>query len=852
MVDVELRAKRDALEYLWRQGLGGQALLHKHSQLIDDYLISCFLNCPEAGEGMSLVALGGYGRKELFPYSDIDLLLLHAPGTEDRLGAVTEALFYPLWDAGLEVGHGVRTQDACLADARQDFFFQVALLDARHLTGAPQLFSSLRQTFHGELIAGHRREFLQNMMRHRNERHQRYGLHSYQLEPNIKESRGGFRDIQAMTWVSHALFGLHELHDIEEAGLISPQERDAFAQARDSLIKIRNRLHYLSGRKNDQMFFEYQEEMAKAFKYPNTKGTLGVERFMQDLYRHLQTIATTTDLFFEHVDETLGSPRSNPGEQTIEPGITVRQDRLHLTDQALIEKRPYLMMRLFAYSGKTGLEIHHRSRKIVTANLHLVDDKIRHSKRMAKPFLDVLENAQDVMGVLSVILDTGLLTAYLPEFEQIRALAQHDVYHVFTVDRHLLQTVAELKKLSPGKTPFAGVESPHILALAALLHDIGKGHHEDHAKHGGKLAAGVGKRLGLTEAETACLQFLVENHLFLTVTALRRDLEDDAFLRQCAEQIQTPERLTMLYLLSIADAKATGPTAWSEWKGALLLEISLKISHLLERKDTILPDKSQGAEWMLEQVCALMGKTATPDCGILPEEYLLSFPPEEVAHHLRLRAGLKNEIQAITEATDHGMFWSVLIMAHDSTGLLAKICGTLALHGLNVVSAQIFTWEDGTVVDVLNVRPAAEQTYAEQEWQALGKDLNLALKNRLGLSHRLVEKFRTAFRSPGQKNVQAPPRVVIDNKVSEQYTIIEVFANDRPGLLYDITRTLADFEINIHRARISSDSDQVVDVFYTLDSFATKINNPSFQEEISKALLHIAENETGTGTKLQW
>jgi [protein-PII] uridylyltransferase len=842
VVDVELRAKRDALEYLWRQGLSGQPLLHRHSQLIDDYLVSCFVNCPEAREGMSLVALGGYGRKELFPYSDIDLLLLHAPEAEERLGPVTEALFYPLWDAGLEVGHGVRTIDACLADARQDFFFQVALLDARHLAGSQPLFATMHQAFHRELIAGHRREFLQNMMRHRNERHQRYGMHSYQLEPHIKESRGGFRDIQAMIWVSHALFGLQELPAIEEAGLISPQEKEAFAQARDFLIKIRNRLHYLSGRKNDQLFFEYQVEMAKAFKYQDTRATLGVERFMQDIYRHLQTIATTTDLFFEHVDETLGSPRPNPVEQTIEPGITVRQDRLHLTDQALLEKRPYLLMRLFAQAGKTDLEIHHRSRKIVTANLHLVDDRLRHSKRMAKAFFDVLENARDVLGVLSVMLDTGLLTAYLPEFEQIRALAQHDVYHVFTVDRHLLQTVAELKKLSLSKTPFAGVESPQVLVLAALLHDIGKGHHEDHARRGSQLAAGVGKRLGLTEAETACLGFLVEKHLFLTVTALRRDLEDDAFIRQCAEQIQSPERLTMLYLLSIADAKATGPTAWTEWKGALLLEISLKIAHLLERQDTVLPDKSQGAGWMLEQVRALMGKEAPSDCGILPEEYLLSFPPEEVAHHLRLRPKLKNGKQAITEPADHGLFWSVLVVAQDSTGLLAKICGTLALHGLNVVSAQIFTWEDGTVVDVLNVRPAAEQTYAEQDWPALGEDLNLALKNRLGLSHRLVEKFRTAFRGPGQKNVQAAPRVVIDNMASEQYTIIEVFANDRPGLLYDITRTLADFELNIHRARISSDGDQVVDVFYTLDSFATKINSPSFQEEISKALLHIAEN----------
>ncbi|MGV1099959.1 [protein-PII] uridylyltransferase [Thiovibrio sp. JS02] len=851
-MDVELRAKRDALEYLWRQGLSGQALLHKHSQLIDDYLGDCFANCPEAQSGMALIALGGYGRRELFPYSDIDLLLLHEPRVEDRLTAVTEALFYPLWDAGLEVGHGVRTPEACLADARQDFFFQVAMLDARPLAGEEKLFTELRQTFRQEIIEGHRRNFLQSMMHHRNERHQRYGMHSYQLEPHIKESRGGFRDIHAMFWVAQALFGMQTLEDIAEAGLLSRREKEAFEEAANHLIKIRNRLHYLSGRKNDQLFFEHQEEMTKAFRYHDANGILGVERFMQDVYRHLQTIATTTDLFFEHVDETLGSPRAPLAEQAIEPGIAVRHERLHLTAQELINKRPYLLMRLFAHAGKTGLEIHHRSRKMVTASLHLIDDKLRHSKRMAKAFLDILENAQDVRNVLSVMLETGLLTAYLPEFKRVHSLAQHDIYHIYTVDRHLLETVAELKKLSLAETPFVGIESPHVLTLAALLHDIGKGHQEDHSLRGGELVSGIAKRLGLPAAEAACLRFLVEKHLFLTVTALRRDLEDDAFILQCAEQIDSQERLAMLYQLAIADAKATGPTAWNEWKAALVMELALKISHLLDRKDLEIPDKRQGAEWMLARIRKLLGETKPVDFSILPEEYLLSFQAEEVAHHLKLRGELRNRKKAIMEHSDDGLSWSVLIMAHDSTGLLAKICGTLALHGLNVVRAQIFTWEDGTAVDVLNVRPAVEQEYGRQNWQALAEDLNLALKNRLGLTHRLVDKFRATYRPGNGKTVHAAPRVVLDNEASALYTIIEVYAHDRPGLLYDITRTLADFEINIHRAKIGTNGDQVVDVFYTQDGFSTKINNSAFQEEISRALLYIAGSEPATGTRLAW
>ena len=848
-MDVELRAKRDALEYLWRQGLSGHALLRQHSQLIDDYLGKAFANCPEAQKGMALVALGGYGRRELFPYSDIDLLLLHTPEAEERLPVVTEALFYPLWDAGIEIGHGVRTLDSCLTDARQDFFFQVALLDARPLAGEERLFLDLNQAFRRQVIEGHRQDFLRNMLFHCQERHQRYGLHGYRLEPHIKEGKGGFRDIHAMFWVAQALFGMQSLDDISEAGLLSGREKEQFQEAVGHLIKIRNRLHYLSGRKNDQLFFEHQEELAKALRYEDGNGILGVERFMRDLYRTLQTIATITGLFFEHVTETLSGPRGPQTEETLEPGIVVRQERLHLVDHELVAARPYLLMRLFAQAGRTGLAIHHRTRKLISDCLHLIDDKQRRSKRMAKAFLDVLENAKEIEDVLAVMLETGLLTAYLPEFAQIHSLAQHDIYHIHTVDRHLLETVAEIKKLSLQESPFLGGESPRLLLLAALLHDIGKGHQEDHSLRGGELVASIARRLSLPQAEADCLRFLVEKHLFLTVTALRRDLEDEALLLHCAGLIQSQERLAMLHQLAIADARATGPTAWNEWKAALVLELALKISHLLDQNDLRLPDKKQGAEWMLARIRRLLGESKPVDFAILPEEYLLSFQPEEVAHHLALRAALKGRGKAIMEHHDEGLSWSVLIMARDSTGLLAKICGTLALHGLSVVRAQIFTWEDGTAVDVLNVRPAAKQEYGQQDWQALGADLNLALKNRLGLTHRLVDRFRSLFRPGSGKAVQAAPRVVLNNDASDLYTIIEVYAHDRPGLLYEITRTLADFEINIHRAKIGTDGDQVVDVFYTLDGFATKINNQAFQEEITNALLYIAETNTTARAK---
>ncbi|HSR36226.1 MAG TPA: [protein-PII] uridylyltransferase [Desulfurivibrionaceae bacterium] len=838
-MEVELRARRDALEHLWRRGADGRDLLLQHSTLIDNYVADCFRACPEARQGMTLTALGGFGRRELFPFSDVDLLLLHRPEAEGRLQAASEAIFYPLWDSGLEVGHGVRTVAASLAAAEEDFFFRVALLDIRYIAGDQTLLKELAGEYRQRFIEGQRGEFLQKMMHFRTERHNRFGKHSYQLEPHIKESPGGFRDIQAMLWTAKVVFGLPDIAAIAEAGLLSPAERLRFEEAWEFLIRIRNRLHYASGRKNDQLFFEHQEEIARALRYRDDRGVLGVERFMRDLYGHMNAVTTTTELFFEHVAESVHSHPGREMENTLEPGITVRSGRLHLTDLDLLEKRPHLLLRLFAQAAKTGLPLHYRTKKQISEHLHLVDDRLRHSKRMAKAFLEILLEAKDPLEILSALLETGLLGAYLPEFEAVRALAQHDVYHVYTVDHHLLHTVAELHRLRHREPIFMQVNSPHVLYLAALLHDIGKGHQEDHAVRGAELVREIAKRLHLSSRDTNCLAFLVQHHLFLPITALRRDLDDETLITQCARHIADPDRLHMLYLLALADAHATGPTAWSDWKGSLLLELYLKISHLLERSDLGQPDTAQGVRWMREQVEPLLTPAEQPVLQELPEEYLLSFSPETIARHIRRSAELTSR-EIIVDPEDQGLSWSVLIMAPDSTGLLAKLCGTLALHNLEVVAAQIFTWENGIAVDMLTVRSTLNLTYAEQDWPALARDLSLALTNRLGLAHRLADKQQSGRGFGHSLGRRHEPRVLIDNHASSRYSIIEVYATHQPGLLYYITRTLADFGISIYRAKIGSERDQIVDAFYVLGPDHEKVTDQGLQEELTRALLHAA------------
>ena len=840
----ELRARRGALESFWRQGINGRDLLKKHTQLIDASIRHYYQGCPpELRAQTALVALGGYGRSELFPFSDVDILLLHAPEVGNQLTTAVETVLYPLWDAGLEVGHGVRTVAQCLDDAEKDFFFQVALLDARLICGNAPLYAELEQRYRQSFVEGQRRNFLQNMVTTRQQRHQRFGMHSYLLEPHIKESRGGLRDIHAMLWTAKALFGMKTLADIQEAGLLTSGERTDFANAWDHLVRIRNRLHYASGRKNDQLYFEYQEEMAKAQQLRDADGLLGVERFMRDLYGHLQKVAIISDLFFEHVEETLTTATAPPPGKELSHGIVSRGGHIHLADRAQLPAKPYLLMQLFAHAAKTGLPIHYRTKKLITANLHLIDDRARASKRMVKSFLAALTEAREPLPVLTTMLETGLLTAMIPELAQVASLAQHDIYHIYTVDRHLLQTVTEMTRLREEEASiFMTIASPAVLFLAALLHDIGKGQGGHHAERGAAMIEQIGKRLGLPAADTNCLRFLVRNHLFLTDTALRRDLEDEQFIIRCARQIEDPDRLSMLYLLSIADARATGPTAWTDWKAALLLELFLRIANLLEGTDLSAPQSQKhGISWMRTRVCDLIDPGEN-DIDDLPGEYLLSFTPEEVVEHLAMRKMLKGR-KALVAAAEGKDFWTVRIMAKDRTGLLAKICGVLALHNLAVMAAKIWTWPDGTAVDVINVRPVPAIPYADQDWAALENDLNRALANRLALAHRLVDKRLPVISRNHRMGVRPEPRVELNNTASDTYTVIEVFTDDRPGLLYGITRCLAELDVNIYRAKIATEKERLVDVFYVLDIDGEKIEDAPFQDEIAKALLHVA----GTG-----
>ena len=853
-----LAAQREALENLWQQGTSGHELLRRQTQMADAFIISHFneADSVRSAKGkISLIALGGFGRNELYPFSDIDLLLLHDRWAAKSMQNVAESILYPLWDSGYEVGHSVRTPSGALGFAKEDFFFQVSLLDARLLAGSSELFDTLQKKYKKKILDGRRGKFVAVMERFRAKRREKYGSHSYLLEPNIKEGKGGFRDIQAMSWVGKAVFGLDGILAMEDAGMLEPQDRQAFEKSWNMLIRIRNRLHYISQRKNDQLFFEYQEEMAEAFGYTDSGGLLAVEHFMRHVYSHLQTIAVVTDLFFDHVREILGVEGSRQKEKQLEKDIVSRSGYVRLAvREDELQERPYLLMRLFHQSGKTRLPLHHRTRQVISNNLHLVDEKFRTSKRAAKVFIDLLLESREPMQVLETMLETGFLTTYLPEFAGIESLAQHDLYHIYTVDRHQLQTVAEVTRLREKESElFLGLDSPHLLYLAALFHDIGKGRSQDHSELGAEIVQPLGRRLGLPELELQCLAFLIRYHLFLPENALRRDLEDLEFIRQSAELIGDADRLAMLFLLTIADSKGTGPSAWSTWKASLITEFFHRIKSCLDagcatEEIPVLSEeeKDQGIQWLQAQVGNLVeGKGIRLHVDQLPDDYLMSFTPDTIAYHLKIHNDdalrLQQKVLIFPEVRQG--YWSVLIMSKNSSGLLAKLCGVLALHNLNVLGAHIFTWLDETVVDVLNVVPGSSTEFSDQDWLALERDINRAVNYRLDVGSQLHKKLHSPGCRPKRQIQQLRQEVIIDNTTSQRFTVIEVYAGDRPGTLYNLTQTLADYGLDIHRARIATEVEQLIDIFYVSFRDGTKLEEPARIDKLQEILLQVIEDK---------
>ena len=850
-----LLEQRQKLRETHDQGEAGLTVAGRHAAFIDVFIISVFnsvevralLGLEGAEQACVVLGLGGYGRKELAPFSDIDLLFLYSEKIESQVEEVIRKILYPLWDVGYELGYTVQTLEHCLEMARSDPSFLTALLDARRVTGSTSLAQSLKARINALLKDGQGQLWQAWILKEGEKRHLRYGDSAFFLEPHLKEGLGGLRDIHLLLWMGKSLFEAPDMVSLEKAGLLSREDRKVLAQSHSVLLRLRNQLHYLTGRKNDRLSFEYQEAMADWAGVKSLGDILPVEVFMRDVYQHLQGVQSIRENFFERLAEL--RQKGEKQREILEPGIYLEGGRLYLESARVLLDHPALLMKLFWYALKKEVRLSQETIRLIKQCLFLVDEPFRRSREVSRIFLEIISDLKTTRPLLETMLQTGLLTRYLPEFEATVCRTQFDTYHVYTVDIHLLLTLLELKKIGQGiylkEEPliygiWGEVEDFTSLYLAALFHDLGKGQGKNHARQGALMIPAITERLGLSSSESEKVAFLVKHHLLLVDTALRRDLNDEDLIVRSAQIIKDAETLKMLTLLSYADALATGSRAWNNWKSMLVKELFFKLLHILEKGEVAsgmaLETLASLQREVLEQVeKEIPPKEARMLLEGMPTGYLLSLPAASIARHLRLLRQLNGKpfLWAVEKKEE---IYELFICCHDRPGLFSRLTGVLSLNHINILGAQIFTRSDRIALDIFQVQPPLDPLFEEETWEKVHEQLLKAIQGKLSLDYRLAQKKPALQLTSGPKT-QAESQVVIDNQGSDFYTILEIYSQDRLGLLYTITKTLFEIELNIHYAKISTKVDQVVDVFYVADLEGQKIWDEERMEEVKKAIL---------------
>jgi len=831
---------------------GGLSVAAWHASFIDVFIISIF-NSLEARASLGLegteqacvvLGLGGYGRKELAPFSDIDLLFLYSEKIEPQVEEVIRKILYPLWDAGYELGYTVQSYKECLEMASSDPSFLTALLDARRITGSSPLAQALQTDIRGLLKGEQGRLWKDWLLNEQEKRHLRYGDSAFFLEPHLKEGLGGLRDIHVLLWIGKALFEAPDLLALEKVGLLSNEDRRVLLNSHNFLLRLRHQLHYLSGRKDDRLSFEFQEVMAEWLGQKGKGDILPVEVFMQKVYQHLQGVRTIHQNFFENMAEL--EQKGEKSRDILEPGVYLEGGRLFLDSAKVLKDNPSLLMKIFWYALKREAILSQETIRLIKQCLFLADEGFQNSREVSRLFLEIIGDLKTSRELLETLLQTGLLTAYIPELEATVCRTQFDTYHVYTVDIHLLLTLVELKRIGQGyyvkEEPllfgiWGEVEDFSVLNLAALFHDLGKGQGKNHAQEGALMIPQIAERLKLPLQSAKTISFLVKNHLLLVETALRRDLNDEDLMVRCAQIIQDSDTLKMLYLLSYADSLATSHQAWNNWKSMLLRELFFKLLHILEKGDLaseVVMESSQ--RQVLELVeKEIPGKEALAFLEGMPHSYLVSLPPEAIAQHLRLLRQLDGK-PFLWQVEKKEEIYEIFICCHDRPGLFSRLTGVLALNNINILGAQIFTRSDKIALDILQVQPPIDPLFVEETWDKVYEQLSKVIGGKLSLDYRLAQK-KPALQISSTPITAPESQVEIDNQGSDFHTILEIFTQDRLGLLYTITKTLFEVELNIHFAKISTKVDQVVDVFYVTDLEGQKLYDQERLDEIQKAIL---------------
>ena len=847
-----------------REGEDGISVVQSITAMTDALVTRLFttlsddLQMHKTGQ-LALVAVGGYGRRELNPYSDLDLMFLYSGKDSKVVEEVANRLLYFLWDLRLDVGYSVRTLSDCVEMAGNDLTVKTALLDARLLTGSDALYRDLKKLMVTQVLAKRSDSFIAEKLDELKKRRDKYGSSVYILEPNIKEGEGCLRDLHTAMWVAKIKYKVDEPRELVIKGVLSEDELGMYYSSLNYLWRIRNELHYLAGRKNDQLTFEAQTSIARFFGYEDRGKTLAVEQFMQDFYLHANRVEHFSSLLITKCSQREDSARKILGYFTRRPvgdGFYVMKGELVVPDESVIAKDPIRLIRIFEYAQKQGVGINIAAKGLIRENLDLVNDKFRRSKEASASFFKILQSEKGVSETLQQMHHLGFLNRFIPEFERIYCKVQHDVYHIYTVDTHTLFAVDEIARLWRGEhrdtLPLLTqlsleVDKRWLLLLAILLHDVGKGGGGGHAEVGAELSRTVARRMGLSKEDGERLQFLIRNHLLLAHIAQRRDLHDERMIIQFARQMEKSENLKMLYLLTYADIKAVGPEVWTEWKALLLQELYEKAFQVLERGDFRLEASGDRVKRVKRAIFDILSddypaQLIKDELQALTTRHLLSYAPEVIAGHVRILLSLPEDLLVLklSHETEKG-YTNCTVCTYDVPGLFSMITGVMAANGMNILGAQIHTNTNEKVLDVLQVNsPQGFVITEETRWTRLEADLRQVLEGKVKVSALVAKRHRPSILTEKAKPT-VPARVEIDNEVSSDYTVIDIYAHDQVGLLYSITSTLTMLGLYIGVSKISTKVDQVADVFYVKDIFGQKLSDPGKLEEVRKELLAAVE-----------
>lgn len=832
-------------------------------RVIYDYIVAHVYRAtnPSDAERMAIVATGGYGRGLLAPGSDIDLLFL-LPYKQTPWGeSVAEYMLYLLWDLGFKVGHATRTVDQCIKLGTSDFTIRTALLDSRLIHGDGQLFAELSDRFKSDVVKGTAREFIDAKLSERDDRTRRAGESRYKVEPNVKDGKGGLRDLHTLHWLSKYIFGQDVGRAAVDAGIFTPGEVQTFRRCEDFLWSVRCFLHFLTGRAEEVLTFELQPALAQNFGYSEREGLRSVERFMKHYFLIAKDVGDLTTILcgaleMQQLKTSPGlrkylKPLNWPGRRlAIQPGgFKIDNDRLNVADQGVFARDPVNLIRYFANAESTGGLLHPNAIRLLRHSLRLVDEKLRNDPEANRIFLELLTASANPENSLRRMNDAGVLGRFIPDFGRVVAMMQFNMYHHYTVDEHLLRTVGNLSAVERGEVAaelplsteiIKTVQNRRALIVAAFLHDVGKGQKEDHSIVGARVARKLCPRLGLTAAETELVAWLIEQHLTMSNVAQSRDISDPKTAQDFAAIVQSPERLKLLFLLTVADIRAVGPGVWNGWKGQLLRTLYFETEPHVAGGHTSGNRNQRISEAQDELIAALKGWPREDVQRFIdrhyPNYWLRTDLPTMVSHANLLRSA-DSEGTKLATSVKTDAFTAVTeltVFAPNHARLLSLFAGACAAAGANIAGAHITTTRDGFALDTFLLN--REFPHDEDEVRRakkIGGTIDQLLQGKARLQTLLERK------KPGVRGVEAftvAPEVIINNALSDRLTVLEVAGRDRPGLLYELTSTISDLSLDIGSAHITTFGEKAVDVFYVTDLTGKQIVSEMRQKAIKERL----------------